>query len=334
MDRVVTVANAARAPADDRDDPGRDGRPGGDGRTRPAAAARRPRPGACASPRLKVKAAWRDPRVRGVRLVLRAGRRYPFAGRLTCLRDGRRVPARAARGSCCLQKRDGLMLRRRSVRVRADGRFALRVKARTRRTLVFRLRTGGRTVADRAPARRRRPAGARAVTRRRHAAALAAALALALPGAAGAQDTDVGGEVEETLALGLEPVSGFETFPAGPGTETLAIDAEVTSTGAQAVLDVEDEAAPGSRAAGRMRGGAGLLDAPLEGRVVGAFQPLDALLAEPLAVVLAPGHARARADRPAPAHRRGRAAERDLREDPPDHLEHRHTMKRHQGAAP
>ena len=121
------------------------------------------------------------------------------------------------------------------------------------------------------------------MSRRRHAAVLGAALALALPGAAAAQDTDVGGEVEETLALGLEPVSGFETFPAGPGTETLAIDAEVTSTGAQAVLDIEDEAAPGSRATGRMRSGAGLLDAPLEGRVEGAFQPLDALLAEPLA---------------------------------------------------
>ena len=122
----------------------------------------------------------------------------------------------------------------------------------------------------------------------RHALALAAALALGFPGAAAAQDTPVGGEVAETLALGIEPVSGFETFPAGPRTETLAIDAEVTSTGAQAVLDVEDEAAPGSRAAGRMRGGAGLLDAPLEGRVDGAFQPLDARLAEPLATFSRP----------------------------------------------
>ena len=122
----------------------------------------------------------------------------------------------------------------------------------------------------------------------RRALVLAAALALGLPAAAAAQDTPVGGPVAETLALGIEPVSGFETFPAGPRTETLTIDAEVTSTGAQAVLDVEDEAAPGSRAAGRMRSGAGLLDAPLEGRVEGAFQPLDALLAEPLATFSRP----------------------------------------------
>ena len=80
--------------------------------------------------------------------MLRAGRRYPFAGRLTCLREGRRFPAPSGTRIVLLQKRDGLVLRRRSVRVRADGRFALRVKARTRRTLVFRLRTGGRTVAD------------------------------------------------------------------------------------------------------------------------------------------------------------------------------------------
>ena len=125
---------------------------------------------------------------------------------------------------------------------------------------------------------------------RRRAAALAAALSLAVPAAAAAQDpgTDVGGTVEETLGLGLEPVDGFEAAPAGPRTETLAIDAEITSTGARAVLDVEDEAAPGSRAAGRLRGSAGLLDAPLEARVEGAFQPLDAVLAEPLAVFTRP----------------------------------------------
>jgi len=107
-----------------------------------------PSPGACASPRLKVNAAWRAPRVRGVRLVLRAGRRYPFAGRLTCVRGGRRVPAARGTRIVLLQKRDGVVLRRRSVRIGADGRFAVRLKARTRRTLVFRLRAGGSTVAD------------------------------------------------------------------------------------------------------------------------------------------------------------------------------------------
>ena len=103
-----------------------------------------PSPGACASPRLKVKAAWRAPRVRGVRLVLRAGRRYLFAGRLTC----DRVPAARGTRIVLLQKRDGVVLRRRSVRIGADGRFAVRLKARTRRTLVFRLRAGGSTVVD------------------------------------------------------------------------------------------------------------------------------------------------------------------------------------------
>lgn len=146
VDRVVTVVNApvtqqttvvvGVGTGNGAGDP-----PGGSGGP-PAG------PGACASPRLKVKAAWRAPRVHGVRLVLRAGRRYPFAGRLTCVRGGRRVPAARGTRIVLLQKRDGVVLRRRSVRVGADGRFAVRLKARTRRTLVFRLRAGGSTVAD------------------------------------------------------------------------------------------------------------------------------------------------------------------------------------------
>ena len=145
VDRVVTVANApvfqqtsvtiGVGTGSGGEPPGGSGGPPGG-------------PDACASPRLKVKAAWRAPRVRGVRLVLRAGRRYPFAGRLTCRRDGRRVPAARGTRIALLQKRDGRALRSRSVKVGADGRFALRIKARSRRTLVFRLRAGGRTVAD------------------------------------------------------------------------------------------------------------------------------------------------------------------------------------------
>jgi hypothetical protein len=38
------------------------------------------------------------------------------------------------------------MLRRRVLRTGAGGRFGVRVRARTRRTLVFRLRAGGRTI--------------------------------------------------------------------------------------------------------------------------------------------------------------------------------------------
>jgi len=146
VDRVVTVVNApvtqqttvvvGVGTGNGAGDP-----PGGNGGP-PAG------PGACAGPRLKVKAAWRAPRVRGVRLVLRAGRRYPFAGRLTCLRAGRRVPAARGTRIVLLQKRDGVVLRRRSVRIGADGRFAIRLKARTRRTLVFRLRAGRSTAAD------------------------------------------------------------------------------------------------------------------------------------------------------------------------------------------
>ena len=145
VDRVVTVANAPvvqRTTVTIGIGTGSGGDPPGGSGGPPAG------PGACANPRLKVKAAWRAPRVRGVRLVLRAGRRYPFAGRLTCLRGGRRVAAARGTRIVVLQKRDGLVLRRRTVRVRADGRFALRIKARRKRTLVFRLRTGGRTVAD------------------------------------------------------------------------------------------------------------------------------------------------------------------------------------------
>ena len=147
VDRIVTVANAPVLQQTTvtvrigTGGPGGDGGPGGSGGP-PAT------PAACASPRLKVEAAWRDPRVRGVRLVLRAGRRYPFAGRLTCVRDGRRVPAARGTRIVLAQKRDGATLRRRVVRVRADGRFAVRIKARSRRTLVFRLRAGDRTVAS------------------------------------------------------------------------------------------------------------------------------------------------------------------------------------------
>jgi hypothetical protein len=114
---------------------------------------------------------------------------------------------------------------------------------------------------------------------------LVAALCLALPAPAAAQEpgTEVGGTVEETLALGLEPVSGFASFPAGPGSVTLAVDATVTTTG-RAALDLADEAAPGSRAAGHMVGAGGALDEPLEGRAGGgAFRPLDRTFAEPLA---------------------------------------------------
>ncbi|HYI20842.1 MAG TPA: hypothetical protein VD836_19145 [Solirubrobacteraceae bacterium] len=103
---------------------------------------------ACERPRLRVRAAWARPELRGVRLVLRAGRRYRFAGRLTCLRDGRRVAAPAGTRIRLTQRHGGVPLRRRTVRTGPGGRFALRVLARTRRTLVFSVRSGGRTVAS------------------------------------------------------------------------------------------------------------------------------------------------------------------------------------------
>jgi len=147
VDRVVTVANAPVLQQTTVTVRIGTGRPGGDdgpgGSGGPPAT-----PAACASPRLKVEAAWRDPRVRRVRLVLRAGRRYPFAGRLTCVRDGRRLPAARGTRIVLAQKRDGATLRRRVVRVRADGRFAVRIKARSRRTLVFRLRAADRAAAS------------------------------------------------------------------------------------------------------------------------------------------------------------------------------------------
>ncbi|HYI20841.1 MAG TPA: hypothetical protein VD836_19140 [Solirubrobacteraceae bacterium] len=124
---------------------------------------------------------------------------------------------------------------------------------------------------------------------RRTVALATGALCLALPWAAHAQEpgTEVGGTVEETLALGLDRVTGFATFPPGPDSVTLAIDARVTTTG-RAALDVEDAASPGSRAAGRMRGGDGLLDSPLEGRAGDAFRPLDRTWGEPLAAFSRP----------------------------------------------
>jgi hypothetical protein len=123
------------------------------------------------------------------------------------------------------------------------------------------------------------------VSRRAATAAATLVIALALAPAARAQGTDVGGTVPSYMALSLDEPDGFATFPAGPGEHELRIRARVTSSDGGARLSVADgDVASGSRL-GRMAGGGGALDAPLEARVGStAFQPLDAAIDPILAV--------------------------------------------------
>ena len=145
-DRVLTVANA---PVPQRTSVTVQVGSGGAG-TAPSAGSGGPPPGVrtCDRPRLRVHAAWREPELRGLRLVLQAGRRHRFAGRVTCVGEDGRGPAAAGTLIRLTQRRDGAVLRRRTLRTDANGRFAVRVRARTRRTLVFSLRSGGRTTAS------------------------------------------------------------------------------------------------------------------------------------------------------------------------------------------
>ena len=105
----------------------------------------------CLSPRLRM-AVKGEVRTRRGRLVLRPDRRYRFAGRLSCLRDGRRRPALPGTRIAMIQRRDGKALDRRTLAARSGGRLGVRLRVRSRRTLVFRLRVPGQaTVAVRIP---------------------------------------------------------------------------------------------------------------------------------------------------------------------------------------
>jgi hypothetical protein len=84
--------------------------------------------------------------------VLRKGRRYAFKGRLTCRVDGRRRPAPRGTELELRQVARGRTVTRRTLKVGRAGKLRVRITARTRRALVFRLRaTGGKFVRVRIP---------------------------------------------------------------------------------------------------------------------------------------------------------------------------------------
>ena len=104
--------------------------------------------------------------------VLRYGRRYPYRGRLTCMRSGRRVSA--PRGTSVgvfyrvwqlsFKRPWGpvVKLRRAALRVRKEGRLWLKLGFRSGRTLIFRYRDPGGKLAKAKlrlaiPPRTRRP---------------------------------------------------------------------------------------------------------------------------------------------------------------------------------
>jgi len=127
--------------------------------------------------------------------------------------------------------------------------------------------------------------------KRRSLTALAAAIALAAIAAPGAAaQTDVGGEVPSYMGLGIDPIEGdFSTFPAGPGSHELTIDARVTLTSGRATLSVADGDAATGRRLGRMASRVAVLRQPLEVTVgSSAFEPLSLPIEPPLEEFLEP----------------------------------------------
>jgi hypothetical protein len=100
----------------------------------------------CPSPRLSMRLSQRPlRRSRGV-AVLRARRRYRFAGRLTCLVAGRRVSAPQGLGVELLNVVRGRTLRKTGMTVRRRGRLTIILAYRSSRAIIFRYRaTDGRT---------------------------------------------------------------------------------------------------------------------------------------------------------------------------------------------
>jgi hypothetical protein len=113
-------------------------------------------PGAsgCRSPRLSMFLAARPLRVRHGVAVLKRGRRYKFAGRLTCLVDGRRTAAPRGTPVGIRDRVHGKTVVRAAARVRADGRVAVKLAHRRSCTVAFRVRgAGGNLISVRIPIR-------------------------------------------------------------------------------------------------------------------------------------------------------------------------------------
>jgi hypothetical protein len=142
LDRVVTVANAlpshsstATLTLGSGDTTGPTGDPPGAG------------PGVggedagCHAPRLAVVLKRRAVRVRRGLPLLSRGKRYRFAGRLTCLAGSRRVAAAQGTPIGLRHWVTGTLQRQRVLRVGARGRFTALIRIGGRRTLAFRARS-------------------------------------------------------------------------------------------------------------------------------------------------------------------------------------------------
>src|SRR3954454_10194712 len=102
-------------------------------------------------------------------------------------------------------------------------------------------------------------------------------LLLAVPGAASAQTTGVGGDVNSQMALGLDqPAQGFAAFNKARS-YTTTLNARVTATDGPMLLSITDGDATSVSKRGHLSVGSKRLKAPLEAAVgSAAFQPLDA----------------------------------------------------------
>jgi hypothetical protein len=104
---------------------------------------------------------------------------------------------------------------------------------------------------------------------------VATAATLAVPSAAAAQGTTVGGPVYSSMELTLEQPQGFAAFSKAK-TYTTSFDAFATATDAPTLLSVADGDATSGSKLGHISVGSKRLSEPLEATIgKAAFQPLD-----------------------------------------------------------
>jgi hypothetical protein len=93
----------------------------------------------CRSPRLSVFLDQPPLRIRRGVPVLRAGRKYRFEGRLTCVRNGRRGPAERGTIVQVRHRLGGFTIAKPALEVGRNGRVSARLSFRSSRVLVFRV---------------------------------------------------------------------------------------------------------------------------------------------------------------------------------------------------
>jgi hypothetical protein len=109
----------------------------------------------CRSPRLSMRLADRPLRYRRGVPVLKRGKAYRYAGKLTCRIDGRRRPApRGMKVGVRNRLRAGWTVVKPAIEVRKAGEIVARLAYRSSRTIIFRVRgAGGELVRVRIPIR-------------------------------------------------------------------------------------------------------------------------------------------------------------------------------------